>query len=148
MAEQCCAFAGHIVYTSPVTGSSDLEVVLLFESSDQARNMETRIIQAVRDQWNGVPPMTTVSTVAQKLINRVFADHYDRSESRKDRMKWEHAEKGRRSAKTTVMYDDEFEKESVVDRHKTSLKFKKCHIDATIKNSKNDTTGNHNSTSL
>ena len=27
--------------------------------------------------------------------------------------------------------------------HKTSLKFEKCHIDAYIKNSKNDTTGNH-----
>ena len=115
----------------------------LFVSFEQAQHMDTLILQAVRDQWGGDPPITTITAVAQELTKRVCAHHYDRSESPPDRVSWDYEEKSRRSAKTTVLDDEVIEKESVVDRMRNTLTFEKCHIDASLKNSKDDTTGNH-----
>jgi hypothetical protein len=60
-----------------------------------------------------------------------------------DRTSFEHDEELESSQKMTVLDEGEIMRESVVDRSKVVHKFEKCRIDAKIKNTRADTTGNH-----
>lgn len=151
LAEVSCAFGGFIRYgdgTNVVTGASDIELELYYESCQHARLMETNIVSAVRDRWRASMPTVSVTdasdAVSIESMNRVFSHHYDRAASPSDRVLFEYkAVDDRSSTATSVLDVTEIDNESVVDRTKTNLKFEKCHIDASIKGTAEDTTGNH-----
>eukprot|EP00760_Papus_ankaliazontas_P008214 PhM_4_TR13699/c1_g2_i3/m.45051 len=148
LAEECCAYAGHIAYSKPITGASNLDIELYFTDDADARHMETMVIQAVRDRWRcETIPMSSVTDVSASTdissFSRVFAHHYNRADPLPDRCSspFEYSEEC--STKTTIHDDEQIDRESVVDRRLTSLKFERCHIDASIKGKAADTTANH-----
>ena len=145
LAEKHLAHGGTIQYEAPVIGTSDLVAELYFESRRDAEVMETVIRQAVRDRWRS-PNMPQTSITVESIditsLKRVFADHYDQTTS-PDRLLFECTEAEEPSAATTVLDAEEIGRESVVDPTRTRLKFEKCHIDASIKGTTSDTTGNH-----
>ena len=138
---------GCILYASPVTAASDIACELYFRTVEQAQSMETDIREAVRDRWRcDALPITSVAQVFDvdvAALRRVYADHYDRAASPPDRVTFEHLEDlDSASHATTVLDAEEINRESVVDSEKVTHKFERCHIDAIIKGSRADTTGN------
>ena len=149
VAEERAAYKndGCILYASAVTAASDIACELYFLTVEQAQSMETDIREAVRDRWRcDALPITSVAQVFDvdvAALRRVYADHYDRAASPPDRVTFEHLEDlDSASHATTVLDAEEINRESVVDSEKVTHKFERCHIDAIIKGSRADTTGN------
>ena len=146
LAEDHLAPCGYIAYEAPVTATSDLVAELYFGSRERAEVMETVVVQAVRDRWRSpTMPQTSITDggVDISSLGRVFAHHYDQASSLSGRLRFDCIEAEEHSTATTVLDAEAIARESVVDPTTTQLKFEKCHIDAEIKGSKSDSTGNH-----
>jgi hypothetical protein len=149
-----CAFAPNpptsIVYSAPVSAASNLQIELYFTARQFADKMFNDVRRTVRHVCRRVDvvPMGRVfsdgdssMSMDQLLIvddaafDTDVAPHltsFDSDESLETS-----------SHKTVVLDEDEIKRESVVDPEKVILKFERSHIDATVKRTRADTTGNH-----
>lgn len=141
-AEKTYAHDGTIIYSSPVTADSDLDVELRFKAEEHAMEMRRLLVEALREVWcDTTIPMCAVEVCEGAVQKPVFANHYDAKLS-PTRTAWSKKKKGRRSAATTVLDEAEIDLESVVDKTTTNCQFEKCHINAALKGKRGDTEGN------